>query len=139
MIDIKISENEVDDIRDDILENYDSDLYNFINGDVVRAFWAAYLISEMVDNAELDTEQYLLYSRQLRHAEDVYSEYLDQLVFWGDKCEELNNKPKTTEFINYILNNIVCLKDSDLITLAIQIGINFYEESHKEHGNTNSK
>ena len=130
---IKQGQKYLDDIRDDILENWDSDLYEFIAEDVVKAFWTPFVFKEIVNKEDiLEVDQYLLYSKQIRHAGDnILKEYGNQIDFWETKFRKSNKKVLFLDLIDYVLNNLICFKDRDLIDIALYFGNYIYENYNK--------
>ena len=119
MISLSIDKNYIPDLHDDFFGNYDKNLYQFINGDPIRAFYLGMYITEWFK--QLSQERQLLYSKQLRHSSDNLNEYTNQVKFWTDKfsnSEEIN----MIDFSEYLLNNMFWNNDYDIINMALFLG-----------------
>lgn len=122
----------VEDIEDDILGNFDKDLYDFIEGDVVRAFWTGYILPEMLKSDDLEIDQYLLYSKQFRHCDDDLDKYEKQLTYWEKQYLEISDHPKTLNVLSYVLSNMIFLSDKDELNMYLTFGKRFYNSEHKK-------
>lgn len=122
----------VEDIEDDILGNFDKDLYDFIEGDVVRAFWTGYILPEMLKSDDLEIDQYLLYSKQFRHCDDDLDKYEKQLTYWEKQYLEISDHPKTLNVLSYVLSNMIFLSAKDELNMYLTFGKRFYNSEHKK-------
>lgn len=110
------------DLRDDIVMNFTKDLYQFIDGDPVKAFHVGMNIKEWFD--ALEPKQQYLYSKQLRHNKDSLDKYIEQMKFWTDKFPD----EEETDLLclsEYILNNMFWDEKSeelDRVKMAIFLG-----------------
>lgn len=122
------------DLKDDITMNFTKDLYQFIDGDPVKAFYVGMNIREWFDI--LNPRQRYLYSKQLRHNKDSLYKYKEQIEFWAD---EFSGKGETdlVYLSECILNNMFWDEESeelDRVKIAIFFGQNIKLQMNKENG-----
>lgn len=120
MYSLEVDENFVPDLRDDFVMNDEKDLYEFIGGNVVSAFYLGYNIEEWFQ--ELDREQKYLYSKQIRHCKEEIEDYKDQIEFWTNKFSKDEEEIDLGELAEYIINNIFIDSNSDLVKIAFFFG-----------------
>ncbi len=122
------------DLKDDITMNFTKDLYQFIDGDPVKAFHVGMNIKEWFDT--LEPKQQYLYSKQLRHNKDFLDKYMEQMKFWTDKFPD----EEETDLLclsEYILNNMFWDRESeelDRVKMAIFFGQSVKFQIAKQNG-----
>lgn len=122
-VNIHWSENQIEDLKDDIIENFDKHLYEFIRNDLEKAFYTGYLLKQMLyDDEELEVEQYLLYSREFRHKGDDLDKYESQIEFWENKYKSINEKPKLLDILEFIINNMFYYSMKDAVNICLKFG-----------------
>lgn len=124
MIDLKINNLFIPDLKDDFIMNRDLDLYEFINNNPIIAYYLGNNITEWF--TLLDKEQQYLYSKQIRHCKDNLNKYEKQIQFWTKKFANGNEDINTVELSEYILNNIFIDNNEDFINLAFFLGKTTY-------------
>lgn len=113
------------DLQDDFKMNYTKDLYEFINGDIIKAYYLGLKFSEWYK--DLESEQQYLYSKQARHNKDFISKYSSQIDFWINRFAKDNNMSDedglpVLDVCEYVLNNMIYDNDSDDVKLAFHLG-----------------
>lgn len=114
--------------------NFTKDLYQFIDGDPVKAFHVGMNIKEWFDS--LEPRQQYLYSKQLRHNKDFLDKYMEQMKFWTDKFPD----EEETDLLclsEYILNNMFWDEESeelDRVKMAIFFGQSVKFQIAKQNG-----
>lgn len=122
------------DLKDDIAMNFTDDLYQFIDGDPVRAFHVGMNIKKWFE--ELEPKQQYLYSKQLRHNKDFLDRYMEQIKFWTDKFPD----EKETDLLclsEYILNNMFWDEETeelDRVKMALLFGQSARFQIAKQNG-----
>lgn len=122
------------DLKDDIAMNFTDDLYQFIDGDPVRAFHVGMNIKKWFE--ELEPKQQYLYSKQLRHNKDFLDRYMDQMKFWTDKFPD----EEETDLLclsEYILNNMFWDEETeelDRVKMALFFGQSVRFQIDKQNG-----
>ena len=133
MIKLEVDSTFVEDLKDDFLINEDKTLYDFLEGDPVKAFYLGYNIYKWFES--LDKKQKYLYSKQARHNRDDLQKYESQIEYWANNYKSLTDKVLTTSLTEYIINNIILEKDTenlDRVKLAFFFGnIAAMEEKEK--------
>lgn len=129
MIDLTVNENFIYDLKDDFTMNDKKDLYQFIGGDLVKAFYLGINLTEWFK--ELPAEKQYLYSKQIRHNKDNLEKYQKQLTFWTDKFSSKDKEIDLVDLSEYILNNMIYEDNSDEINLAFLLGTTVGNESGK--------
>jgi hypothetical protein len=124
MISLSVDENFVPDLHDDFVMNKVLSLYDFVDGNVVKAFYLGYNISNWIE--DLDNDQKYLHTKLIRHNKDDLNKYIDQINFWANKFEPDSKKEINYGLLaEYVLNNIIMEKedeDKDLVKLAFYFG-----------------
>lgn len=126
MISLSIDKNYIPDLHDDVFGNYDLNLYQFIDGDPVRAFYFGMCIKKWFN--DLDQQRQLLYSKQLRHSSDNLDKYKEQIEFWTKRFSE-DEEVDMLDFSEYLLNNMFYDKEFDLINIALFLGSKIENEN----------
>ena len=122
------------DLKDDIAMNFTDDLYQFIDGDPVRAFHVGMNIKKWFE--ELEPKQQYLYSKQLRHNKDFLDRYIEQMKFWTDKFPD----EEETDLLclsEYILNNMFWDEETeelDRVKMALFFGQSVRFQIDKQNG-----
>lgn len=122
------------DLKDDIAMNFTDDLYQFIDGDPVRAFHVGMNIKKWFE--ELEPKQQYLYSKQLRHNKDFLDRYMEQMKFWTDKFPD----EEETDLLclsEYILNNMFWDEETeelDRVKMALFFGQSVRFQIDKQNG-----
>ena len=122
------------DLKDDIAMNFTDDLYQFIDGDPVKAFHVGMNIKKWFE--ELEPKQQYLYSKQLRHNKDFLDRYMEQIKFWTDKFPD----EKETDLLclsEYILNNMFWDEETeelDRVKMALFFGQSVRLQIDKQNG-----
>ena len=129
MIDLTVNKDFIYDLKDDFTMNNKKDLYQFIGGDLVKAFYLGVNLTEWFK--ELPAEKQYLYSKQIRHNKDNLEKYQKQLTFWTDKFSNKDEEIDLVDLSEYILNNMIYENNSDEINLALFLGITVGNESGK--------
>lgn len=127
MIDLTVNKDFIYDLKDDFTMNDKKDLYQFIGGDLVKAFYLGVNLTEWFK--ELPAEKQYLYSKQIRHNKDNLEKYQKQLTFWTDKFSNKDEEIDLVDLSEYILNNMIYENNSDEINLALFLGITVGNES----------
>lgn len=126
------------DLKDDFTMNTTEDLYQFIDGDPVRAFCLGLNIEEWFGS--LEPKQQYLYSKQLRHNKDSLSKYIDQIKYWSEKfLNENKNENDVVKLSEYILNNMFWEEEEeelDKVKLALSFGQSAKLQMNKQNGET---
>jgi hypothetical protein len=120
---LQVSNIYVMDLRDDFLMNYDKGLYDFIDGDIVKAFYIGMYIDGWFK--ELERKQQYLHSKLLRHNTEGLDEYLSQIKYWTKEYPATTNVD-ALDLSEYLMNNIVWREDhedEDKIRVAIFLGM----------------
>lgn len=129
MIDLTVTKNFIYDLKDDFTMNDKKDLYQFINGDLVKAFYLGINIDDWFQ--DLPNEKKYLYSKQIRHNKDNLEKYQKQLEFWTSKFPSKTDKIDLVDLSEYILNNMIYEDNSDEINLAFSLGKLVNNDSRK--------
>lgn len=129
MIDLTVTKDFIYDLKDDFIMNDKKDLYQFINGDLVKAFYLGINIDDWFQ--DLPNEKKYLYSKQIRHNKDNLEKYQKQLEFWTSKFPSKTDKIDLVDLSEYILNNMIYEDNSDEINLAFSLGKLVNNESGK--------
>lgn len=129
MIDLTVTKDFIYDLKDDFTMNDKKDLYQFINGDLVKAFYLGINIDDWFQ--DLPSEKKYLYSKQIRHNKDNLEKYQKQLEFWTSKFPSKTDKIDLVDLSEYILNNMIYEDDSDEINLAFFLGQLVNNDSRK--------
>lgn len=122
------------DLKDDITMNFTKDLYQFIDGDPVKAFHVGMNIKKWFE--ELEPKQQYLYSKQLRHNKDFLDRYMEQMKFWTDKFPD----EEETDLLclsEYILNNMFWDEETeelDRVKMALFFGQSVRFQIDKQNG-----
>lgn len=131
MISLTVDQKFVDDLRDDFVINETENLYKFLNGDPVKAFYLGLNVTEWFE--ELDKKQQYLHSKQIRHNIDEIKKYQSQIEFWTKRYPE--EEASFLEISEYILNNMIIEKDSeelDLVKIAFSFGITISQQENSK-------
>ena len=134
MIKLAVSPIYILDLKDDITMNFTKDLYQFIDGDPVKAFHVGMNIKEWFDS--LEPRQQYLYSKQLRHNKDFLDRYIEQMKFWTDKFPD----EEETDLLclsEYILNNMFWDEETeelDRVKMALFFGQSVRFQIDKQNG-----
>lgn len=129
MIDLTVTKDFIYDLKDDFTMNDKKDLYQFINGDLVKAFYLGINIYNWFQ--DLPNEKKYLYSKQIRHNKDNLEKYQKQLEFWTSKFPSKTDKIDLVDLSEYILNNMIYEDNSDEINLAFYLGKLVDDDSRK--------
>lgn len=129
MIDLTVNKDFIYDLKDDFTMNDSKDLYQFINGDPIRAFYLGINIKNWFE--ELSPEKQYLYSKQIRHNKDKLEKYQKQLEFWTNKFPNESDEINLVDLSEYILNNMIYENENDEINLAFFFGTTVDNESRK--------
>lgn len=129
MIDLTVTKDFIYDLKDDFIMNDKKDLYQFIDGDLVKAFYLGINIDDWFQ--DLPNEKKYLYSKQIRHNKDNLEKYQKQLEFWTNKFPSKTDKIDLVDLSEYILNNMIYEDNSDEINLAFSLGKLVNNESGK--------
>ena len=129
MIDLTVTKDFIYDLKDDFTMNDKKDLYQFIDGDLVKAFYLGINIDDWFQ--DLPNEKKYLYSKQIRHNKDNLEKYQKQLEFWTSKFPSKTDKIDLVDLSEYILNNMIYEDNSDEINLAFSLGKLVNNESGK--------
>lgn len=129
MIDLTVTKDFIYDLKDDFTMNDKKDLYQFINGDLVKAFYLGINIDDWFQ--DLPNEKKYLYSKQIRHNKDNLEKYQKQLEFWTNKFPSKTDKIDLVDLSEYILNNMIYEDNSDEINLAFSLGKLVNNDSRK--------
>nr|DAM35259.1 MAG TPA: hypothetical protein [Bacteriophage sp.] len=129
MIDLTVTKDFIYDLKDDFTMNDKKDLYQFIDGDLVKAFYLGINIEDWFQ--DLPNEKKYLYSKQIRHNKDNLEKYQKQLKFWTSKFPSKTDEIDLVDLSEYILNNMIYEDNSDEINLAFSLGKLVNNESGK--------
>ena len=129
MIDLTVTKDFIYDLKDDFTMKDKKDLYQFIDGDLVKAFYLGINIDDWFQ--DLPNEKKYLYSKQIRHNKDNLEKYQKQLEFWTNKFPSKTDKIDLVALSEYILNNMIYEDNSDEINLAFSLGKLVNNESGK--------
>jgi len=88
-------------------------IYDFINHDLSRAFGVGYGIRDWKLWIPVTVR------KELRHAIDNLEQYNPQLKWINSK---ISKEISTEDYINYIVDNIFCDNELDLINILITLG-----------------
>ena len=124
MINLKVDKYYELDLYEDVIMNEDKKLYQFLDNDPVKSYYFGKNIKSWKDS--LNDKQVYLYSKDLRRVDINIEKYIEQIKFWGSKLdpEEVVN---IIEFHQYLLNNMLYLKDEDVLLVAIYLGETYNE------------
>lgn len=109
-------------------EIYCNDQYwqDFIQDDVVRAYYFGFLLQPVCDELTNDgfivasaTEQTLSIKWEVR-------KYKRQLNFWLNKFLNIKREATASEINSYVLNNMVVEYEEDLLKIATVLGVSTY-------------
>lgn len=129
IVDLKVDDIFILDLRDDVMMNYDYNLYDFINDDPIVAFYLGFNISKWFEL--LHGEQQYLYSKELRHIFKDISEYIPQIKYWVNKY----SKEKEIDVIDlseFIINNVIYLSSNDIIPVCLYVGLLMSKSNKQE-------
>lgn len=129
MINLTVTKDFIYDLKDDFTMNDKKDLYQFIDGDLVKAFYLGINIEDWFQ--DLPNEKKYLYSKQIRHNKDNLEKYQKQLEFWTNKFPSKTDEIDLVDLSEYILNNMIYEDNSDEINLAFSLGKLVNNESGK--------
>lgn len=129
MINLTVTKDFIYDLKDDFTMNDKKDLYQFIGGDLVKAFYLGVNINDWFQ--DLPNEKKYLYSKQIRHNKDNLEKYQKQLEFWTSKFPSKTDEIDLVDLSEYILNNMIYEDNSDEIDLAFFLGKTVNNESGK--------
>lgn len=125
------------DLRDDFIMNYDKELYEFIDGDPVKAYHLGMYVTKWFD--ELSRDQQYLHSRDLRHINEETRSYSEQIQYWSKKFpSDDEQEVDLLEMCEYIYNNIIWLNDNyeDQIKVALFLGMITGQNMKEREGDT---
>ena len=88
-------------------------IYDFINHDLSRAFGVGYGIKDWKLWIPVTVR------KELRHALDNLEQYNPQLKWINSK---ISKEISTEDYVNYIVDNIFCDNELDLINILITLG-----------------
>lgn len=130
-----VTELYIQDLLDDILDNEDKHLYQFVGHDCKKAFFLTMYIEEW--QSYLEPYQMRLYSREIRHAPLEMIDYHKQFDYWSSKYYEKNKDKEVsiTDYPEYILNHWISTNDEDpkvKINLAITLALNMLETKSQQ-------
>jgi hypothetical protein len=119
----EVSQIFIDDLKDDFIMNHKLNLYEFIGGDVVKAFYLGLNIREWMQF--LDKEQQYLHVKLLRHNKEGLDKYQSQIIYWINKYPK--EEAKADNILTYLLNNMMFWdrekETEDMVRLALFFGI----------------
>lgn len=95
-------------------------IYDFINHDLSRAFGVGYGIRDWKLWIPVTVR------KELRHALDNLEQYNPQLKWINSK---ISKEISTEDYINYIVDNIFCDNELDLINILITLGSKLRESN----------
>lgn len=95
-------------------------IYDFINHDLSRAFGVGYGIKDWKLWIPVTVR------KELRHALDNLEQYNSQLKWINSK---ISKEISTEDYINYIVDNIFCDNELDLINILITLGSKLRESN----------
>lgn len=95
-------------------------IYDFINHDLSRAFGVGYGIRDWKLWIPVTVR------KELRHAIDNLEQYNPQLKWINSK---ISKEISTEDYINYIVDNIFCDNELDLINILITLGSKLRESN----------
>jgi hypothetical protein len=121
MISLTVDTIFVLDLKDDFLMNRSKKLLDFIGDDIQKAYYLGLYMKKWFDLLERDSQY--LHSKTLRHTGEEVEEYIPQLEYWISKYPKDEDKIDPTEMAEYILNNIILFNKSDIIKLALFLGL----------------
>lgn len=124
MIQLEVTKLFIYDLEEDFVRNKKIELYDFIKGDPVKAFWIGYHFKEWFD--KLDGEKPYLYSKQARHIIDYIGPNEEQIHYWIDK--EGKDESMTLSTVEYVLNNLILENEDDLDKIAFYFGTLFTDD-----------
>lgn len=130
------------DLQDDFVMNYDKDLYEFINGDPVKAFYLGWHIEEWFKLLEKD--QKYLHSKLVRHNNIDCKPYNKQIDYWVNKFTKGNPEAEIDllDLSEYIYNNMFWddkTEDIDKMKVAFFLGGIVGKNVIKEEENEDDK
>lgn len=114
----------VQDLRDDFIMNYDRKLYDFLENDPLKAFYLGIYVNKWFES--LNRDQQYLHSKSLRHVQRDISQYIDQIQYFADKYQEIddNEDINSIHLSNYVFDNIIWFnEDEDRVKVALFLGL----------------
>lgn len=116
----------VENLLDDMLDNTERHLYEFVGGDYCKAFFITLNFQDW--EKYLEPYQVRLYSREIRNAPELFTPYESQYNYWSKKYYETNKNKQVliTDFPQYVLSNWIPSKNEDKkvkVTLAIVLAL----------------
>lgn len=108
------------DLRDDFIMNYDKDLYEFIDGDPIKAYQLGIYATKWFD--ELSRDQQYLHAKYLRHINEDILLYNKQIQYWSDKFSANDEQEiDLIEMCDYIYSNLIWLEDEDIARIKVAL------------------
>lgn len=112
MISFAVDPRFVQDLEDDFMVNEDLTLYEFIDGDPIRAFYLGLNISKWFK--DISRNQRYLYSKQARHNKDDLEKYSTQIEFWSKKFPE-TGEIDLVKLAEFIINRMFWEEKTEII------------------------
>lgn len=132
-IKLNVNTTYIVDLKEDFAMNDSKDLYQFIDGDPVKAFHLGANVKEWFET--LDPKKQYLYSKQLRHNKDGLEKYKEQIKFWAERFSE--EESDLLELSEFILNNMFWdekNEELDRVKLSLFFGQSFRFQIDKQNG-----
>lgn len=132
-IKLNVNTTYIVDLKEDFAMNDSKDLYQFIDGDPVKAFHLGANVKEWFET--LDQKKQYLYSKQLRHNKDDLEKYKEQIKFWAERFSE--EESDLLELSEFILNNMFWdekNEELDRVKLSLFFGQSFRFQIDKQNG-----
>ena len=107
------------DLRDDFVMNYDKDFYEFIDGDLIKAYQLGIYATKWFD--ELSRDQQYLHSKQLRHINEEILPYSEQIQYWSKKFPDNGQEIDLIELCDFVYNNLIWLEDKEIIKVKVAV------------------
>lgn len=122
MINLDVKYSYVEDLFDDVCDNNELHLYDFLGGNIVKAFYFALYFPEWIP--QLQDFQIRLYSREMRHIEEKISHLSSQIDYWNSvyRSKYDNQEVSIIHYPSYMLDNIIVENDFELLNLSLLLG-----------------
>lgn len=118
MTSFRVTDIDIEDLREDVLMNENLKLYDFVGNDPVKAFYLGLNIAKW--GSDLENSQKYLYNKTMRHLPESIEKYLEQIKFWADQYP--NESCDYIDMAEYVYNNMIYFDEKDNIKMALYLG-----------------
>jgi hypothetical protein len=123
------------DLYDDFTMNRKLNIYEFIAGDIIKAYYLGLNLDDWFKI--LDKDQQYLHSKLIRHNKEGLDKYQPQIIYWINKYPE--EDAETTKLLSYLLDNMMFWdrenEQEDKVKLCLFFGLTESEIQKKKEEN----